>query len=1160
VVPLLLATLAAPAAAETIDTGELRVEIAGTELTSLIHAATGAAWLAAPSPLVALGAEGLEASLEASALADGQLGLSLRLHNPGPAAVVDVTFPALAGLGAGEAELEYLFPALGPILDDAVAAHARYYGGLFPMQWMAAQEPGAGAVGVITRDTTGRARTFYLQKSADGTASLQVDWTDLAIPAGGEVVLEASLVAAEDWRGVLAAYRRWLSGWYRPSSPRDPAFREAFNLRQIHLHPNEVLGAHPGVFDAETGAWSLEAQLAEDAAAFGGVDWVHLFDWGMDHVHGRVGDYNPWSYLGDNEGLPREVAAVRAGGAGVGLYLEGYLLDTTSMTGLTWGDAWALEDSAGAPYTSYAPSWHVCPAVADWRAHFAAMNARRNELRVGAGGFYIDQLGFGYQYPCYREDHGHPVPSAQVAEEAAMMAAIRAALSPGQVLYSESAPADVGTQHQDGAFTEAVAAFRFDDRAAPVNLLRFGLPDFKTFELLTQDAPLGGDVEGVRLAFFSGEGTRLMGYLEDDPWFTEETLGEIRRAWRALRDHRAAFTSEAPQPLVDTALEGLLANAFPAAEERVWTLYNAGDARLTGVGLRADVLPGDSWRDCWADAPLSPEEVDGFAQIEVDLGPGEVGCVAQRLPASSPALAARWALDEASGPVVEALSGAEGGSVGGGPALGGASAQAALLGSAAWFDGVDDAIALGGVPALDGLTGDFTVAAWVHPDALGGPRRVLAVEGWGGGGFVFGLTEQGGAPAVALTTVGERDYVLPAGVQIGRWTHLAAVVDAGASVTFYVDGHPRGVVHHDVGGLPAASGWWIGSNGEDGHFKGGLDELRVYQGALDAAAVRALADISPPLAGAPRAAQAPVTDAGAVELWWPGFHDPGSGISGYTLWLGSSEGAWDLLAPTDMGAAVSGVFEGLALPEGEVFVTVEARDGAGLSAYGSGRFEVDTRRPALLGEWSLEAGGAPIAVDGALLGAQATAAAWVFPAGEGPMTLFGADEGGWRLTLTAEGALALESAERMVYDSGAVIPAGAWSHVAAALDEWADVTFYVDGVRVGKVYGALGPLAAEEAWVGGGEQPLEGLLESVRLYDGPLSEGEVWAIYEAGAVDSGAETGAPDSPVGDSAAGDTAADSGLAAGKGGCGCAGEGAGGLWIVGLLVVRRRSSSWG
>jgi hypothetical protein len=208
----------------------------------------------------------------------------------------------------------------------------------------------------------------------------------------------------------------------------------------------------------------------------------------------------------------------------------------------------------------------------------------------------VDQHGYGYQYPCSDPEHGHRLPSAQTEAELDFMRALRWALPPWVVIYSEAVPGDVASQWQDGACVEAVTSFRKDPRALPLSISRFGLPAFKSFELLTQGEPLGGDVEGLRLAFFNGEGIRRMGDLSAG-WFSAAALAELRRQRQILDSWGGFFLSPEPVPLVETEAPGLYAHLYPTNEGRLWTLWSPGSAN-SGPALSLLADPESSWTDC----------------------------------------------------------------------------------------------------------------------------------------------------------------------------------------------------------------------------------------------------------------------------------------------------------------------------------------------------------------------------------------------------------------------------------------------------------------------------------------------------------------------------------------------------------------------------------
>ncbi|NLF11917.1 MAG: hypothetical protein GX597_09015 [Anaerolineaceae bacterium] len=214
-----------------------------------------------------------------------------------------------------------------------------------------------------------------------------------------------------------------------------------------------------------------------------------------------------------------------------------------------------------------------------------------------------------------------------------------------------------------------------------------------------------------------------------------------------------------------------------------------------------------------------------------------------------------WPLDEGSGPAAGDASGrGHDGTLTNGPAWT-ATAAPLAFGSphALALDGTDDVVLVAGAPDLgfdDNLA--FSLAAWVRTDRttaqedgaaivargtdggeqyvidiLGGQFRFFVRDGAGGGGYDVRATD------VWTATAG--------------WTHVAAVFDAGRELmALYVNG-----VEQDRR-LPPASllansdevsiGSRKGQGGSyDGSFQGQIDDVRIYDRALPAPEIAALA-------------------------------------------------------------------------------------------------------------------------------------------------------------------------------------------------------------------------------------------------------------------------------------------------------------------------------
>jgi hypothetical protein len=153
-------------------------------------------------------------------------------------------------------------------------------------------------------------------------------------------------------------------------------------------------------------------------------------------------------------------------------------------------------------------------------------------------------------------------------------------------------------------------------------------------------------------------------------------------------------------------------------------------------------------------------------------------------------------------------------------------------------------------PSFDGLSRELTVAGWAYRTAQGTSVVSTVISRQLGDGTydLFHLAFRYDVPVVYFPPEpggGPLRVLAPRGVEMSTWVHVAATFD-GAAVRLYVNGKevaqapctqalPRG-------GNPI----YIGNNrngpgGNDEPFVGRLDEIVLYNRALPAAAVAALA-------------------------------------------------------------------------------------------------------------------------------------------------------------------------------------------------------------------------------------------------------------------------------------------------------------------------------
>lgn len=556
-----------------------------------------------------------------------EISIALSVHNPTDQPVrTDIRFPILRDLTGGDAEtLAYCFPRQDLILGSEPVELEEAYSGRFPLQFVTAYQPGKGGIYLITCDTQMNRKRYFLNKSDD--VSMGSVYQDVVIEPGQTITLPPARLGTYqgDWHGAFEAYRHWVAEWYQPIVERKDWFRRVFNFRQVFLYPNLDT---PGLFQPQANTLDIARSIDEDIERFGGVDYCHLFDWSQTPDQGRVGMYSPWHVLPRDRFL-EELSQVKEREIPVGLYFEGYLVSPAAEIPGRPGREWQLQNASGNRYDPFGSGDdYLCPAVSRWRDHLAQAVVRA-EAQTGADGFYLDQFGFGYQYPCFDPTHGHAVPSNQVLEETELVAQVRAALSPEKILYTEQVPVDVAMQFQDGSFSYSLLHARHPGCPSRTNLTRYAFPDFKTIQILRGDGPIGDDVHGVKIAFFHGDGLWLVGPSDNSKWYGPQVMELIKKTHAIKRAYADAFASDRVFPLVPTLQEGLYANHFVGTNREVWTLYNAGSATIDGAVLRIEHAPGDRYVDIWNNKECLFEVRDGQAIISLRMNPGDVGCVMQ---------------------------------------------------------------------------------------------------------------------------------------------------------------------------------------------------------------------------------------------------------------------------------------------------------------------------------------------------------------------------------------------------------------------------------------------------------------------------------------------------------------------------------------------------
>ena len=214
--------------------------------------------------------------------------------------------------------------------------------------------------------------------------------------------------------------------------------------------------------------------------------------------------------------------------------------------------------------------------------------------------------------------------------------------------------------------------------------------------------------------------------------------------------------------------------------------------------------------------------------------------------AAEPGLVGYWTFDEGSGTTTGDLSGnGFTGTLLNGPQW----VTGFPSGQALEFDGVDDRVEVGNPAALQ-ITGALTLAAWVRVDSYSGNGRIVT-KGGASGQRGWSLNVES-FNAYAFQVAGDASTTIAVNatnIALNQWVHLAGVFDPiGPALRLYTNGvlavtrtsgvpasHFNSPLNVAIGARPVSQTF----------FDGRIDEVRIYNRALDAAEIAALSGMTP---------------------------------------------------------------------------------------------------------------------------------------------------------------------------------------------------------------------------------------------------------------------------------------------------------------------------
>ncbi len=160
-----------------------------------------------------------------------------------------------------------------------------------------------------------------------------------------------------------------------------------------------------------------------------------------------------------------------------------------------------------------------------------------------------------------------------------------------------------------------------------------------------------------------------------------------------------------------------------------------------------------------------------------------------------------------------------------------------VSGLAAGFDGVDDILDLGLVYGIG--TGDVSVALWAR--FLNGPpdQQLLSTGDQGASGLIAITYANSGSQLIRLVTQ-EIVNGIPASDNLytnddygqGEWIHIV-VTRSGSSGSIYIDGELQNTETDLRPGDLGSGSWRLGLGHQSSYFEGEIDELMIFDHALD---------------------------------------------------------------------------------------------------------------------------------------------------------------------------------------------------------------------------------------------------------------------------------------------------------------------------------------
>lgn len=519
----------------------------------------------------------------------------------------------------------------------------------FPLQFMDIYSPKMqGGLCISTEERKLITRKYALNKDENGL-ELYVEYPYMYgdIESRGTFNASPCLLTAHegDWRESFKIYKTWLDSWYSPYKCQDKQwYRECFWLLAeiTDFFETEDMCAWPCWYNPETKEFNFR-KILEEQKGIAGVypDILHMWSWcytWRDGKYGqRWGNYDKEDYetYGGLEPFKNALHDIRDNmGVQISLYMHPTLLSNSYAKFNKFKDTSMVKNEWGGPIGIMGDSFRMCHAEEKFREASLSMYPRLYK-EVGIPLIYVDEFSLRIGNRCYEESHGHHVPSNLLKTDREYISRLKDIMPEEVVLYGEYAAADVNARYIDCNISYYILdsivdmiettkrANDGDDRLSRVfmHAYRFAFP--KIVQLILPMAMRNISWHPQKFLFFNAEA------IYDSFWDCEESRGQdfTVHAYKLKKKYQDCFTSDYPEMLVETESPAICMNKFPAKDRIVYTVYNRAYSTFRGTALRVPYTEGATYYDAWNERPLEYKIVDGFAEIHLEIGAQEMGCI-----------------------------------------------------------------------------------------------------------------------------------------------------------------------------------------------------------------------------------------------------------------------------------------------------------------------------------------------------------------------------------------------------------------------------------------------------------------------------------------------------------------------------------------------------